>query len=128
MRALSFLAALGGLVAIPMIALVALAAPTPGLAGTWDAHSQIVKVSDGGVATAGHAAHEDTHDGSCHPDPSCSPAAILMTRPLFGAHGFRAVRQPLAKTATGGRNAVVDLPPPRAWALPRPNILNDTQT
>ena len=128
MRALSFLAALGGLVAIPMIALVALAAPTPGLAGTWDVHSQIVEVSDGDVATAEHAALEDTHNGSCHPDPSCSPAAILVPRPISGAQGFRAVRQPLAKTATGGRNAVVDLPPPRAWALPRPNILNDTQT
>lgn len=114
MRALSFLAALGGLVAILMIALVALAAPTPGLAGTWDAHSQIVEVSDGDVATAGHAAHEDTLDRSCHPDPTCSPAAFLMTRPIFGAQGFRAVRQPLTKTAIGGRNAPVDLPPPRA--------------
>ncbi|RBI72275.1 hypothetical protein DQW77_10960 [Roseovarius sp. TE539] len=128
MRALSFLAALGGLVSILMIALVALAAPTPGLADTWDAHSDLVEVTDGDVATAEHAAHEDMHDGSCHPDPSCSPAAILMTRPIFGAHGFRAVRQPLAKTATAGRNAPVDLPPPRARALPRPNILNDTQT
>ncbi|MCE8008305.1 MULTISPECIES: hypothetical protein [Paracoccaceae] len=126
MRVLSFFSARGGLVAVLMMVLAILAAPTSGLAGTPDAHSEIV--ADGDVANAGHAAHEDTLDRSCHPDPSCSPAAILMTRPLFGAHGFRAVRQPLAKTAIGGRNAPVDLPPPRAWALSRQHSLKDTQT
>lgn len=128
MRVLSFFSGRGGLVAVLMMVLAILAAPTSGLAGTPDAHSEIVVVADGDVANAGHAAHEDTLDRTCHPDPTCSPAAILMTRPIFGAQGFRSVRQPLAKTEIGGRNAPVDLPPPRVWAMSRPNTLKNPQT
>ncbi|WP_158547812.1 hypothetical protein [Rhodosalinus sediminis] len=122
------LAARVGLAAMLMIALAVFATPTSGLAGTPDAHSEIVVVANSDVANAGHAAHEDTPDRSCHPDPTCSPAAILVTRPIFGAQGFRAVRQPLAKTAIGGKNAPVDLPPPRVWDMSQPNTLKYPQT
>ena len=128
MRVLSVFFARQVLVAVLMMALAILAAPSPGLAGTPDAHSAIGVGVDGAGVSAGHAAHEDTRDRSCHPDPTCSPAAILMTRPIFGAQGFRAVRQPLAKTAIGGKNAPVDLPPPRVWDMSQPNTPKYPQT
>lgn len=128
MRVLSFLAERGGLVAMLMIALAVLAVPTPGLADTPDAHSESAVVADNHRAPAGHAAHEGEVNRSCHPDPTCSPAAILMTRPIFGAQGFPAARQALAKTTIRGRNAPVDLPPPRPCAVSRPNSPSDTQT
>ena len=56
MRVLSFLAERGGLVAMLMIALAVLAAPTPGLADTPDAHSESAVVADNHGAPAGHAA------------------------------------------------------------------------
>ncbi|KAA0909729.1 hypothetical protein FLO80_20200 [Aquicoccus porphyridii] len=128
MRVLSFFVARGGLVAMLMIALAVLAAPAPGLACTLDAHSEIVVVADNHGVIAGHAAHDGAVNRSCHPDPTCSPAAILMTRPIFEAQGFQAARQRLAGTTIRGRNAPVDLPPPRTRAVSRPNSLNDTQT
>jgi len=127
MRVLSVLAARGGLAAMLMIALVVLAAPTPAFADARDSHPEIAVVADNHGAIAGHAAHDGAVDRSCHPDPTCSPAAILMTRSIFGAQGFQVARQPLAKTTTRGRNGSVDLPPPRFWAVSRPNSLNDIQ-
>lgn len=117
MRVPSFLGARGGLVAMLMMALALLAVPTPGLADTPDAHSGIAVGADNDGASDGHAADDDTLDRSCHPDPTCSPAAILVTRTIFAAQGFRAARQPPAKTTINGRNAPVDLPPPRPWAV-----------
>jgi hypothetical protein len=128
MRVLSVFFARQELVAGLMMALAILAAPSPGLAGTPDAHSAIAVGVDGAGVSAGHAAPEDTLDRSCHPDPTCSSTAILMARPIFGARGFRAARHPFAKTATRGRTAPVDLPPPRPWAVSQPNPLNDLQT
>jgi len=128
MRVLSFLAARGGLVTMLMIALAILIGPAPGLADMTDAHWDIAAVSDDHGTGVGHAGHDDAVDRSCHPDPTCSPAAILMTRPIFGAQGSPAARQPLANTTIRGRNAPVDLPPPRTWAMSRPNILNDIKT
>jgi hypothetical protein len=128
MRVLSFLAARGGLLATLMMALAVLATPTQGLADAPDAHPEIAVGADSHGASAGHAAHDDTLDRSCHPDPTCSPAAILMTRPIFKAQGFSSARQLLAGTTRRGRIATVDLPPPRPWAVSRPNSLNDTQT
>lgn len=128
MRVLSFLDAHRGLVAALMIALAVLAAPAPGYADTADVHSDIAAASDDHNAVGGHAAQDGAGNRSCHPDPSCSPAAILMTRPISGAQGFRTVRQSLAKTTIRGRNAPVHLPPPRTRAVPRPHSLNDTRT
>lgn len=114
MRSTSFFVVIRGLLAMLMIALAILAAPTPGLAGTPDARSAVAMAADGDFARASHPAHEKTHGRSCHPDPSCAPAAILTTGPVFGAQGVRAARQPFAKTSVRRRNAPVDLPPPRA--------------
>lgn len=118
----------GGLVVMLMIALTGLAAPSPGFADTPDAHSESAVVADGHGVIAGKSAQDGAFDRSCHPDPTCSPVAILMIRPMFGAQGFQAARQPLAGRAIRGRTAPVDLPPPRTWALARPNSLNDIQT
>jgi len=128
MRVPSFSPARGCLVAVLMIALAVFAAPTPGVADTPDAHSEIAVVADSHGASGGHAARDDTLDRTCHPDPTCSPAAILFIRPSFGASGYQAARRPLAKATIRGRNAPVDLPPPRTRAVSRPNSLNDTQT
>jgi hypothetical protein len=119
MRVLSFFSARDGLFAMLMIALAVLAAPAPGLADAPDAHSEIALVADSFGVMARKAVHDDTLDRSCHPDPTCSPAAILMTRPSFGARGYQAARRPLAKTTIRGRHAPVDLPPPRPCAVPR---------
>lgn len=113
MRVLSFLAARGGLVALLMIALAVLAAPPPGFADTADAHSDVAAVLDNHDVMGEHAAQDDAGDRYCHPDPTCSPAAILMTWPIFEAQGFQVARQPFAGTTIRGRNAPVDLPPPR---------------
>ncbi len=100
-----------------MMALAILAAPTPGLVDTPDAHSEIAAAADSPGVSAGHAAHDDTLDRACHPDFDCSPFAILLNRPTFGAQDFPAARQPLARTTIRGRNAPVDLPPPRTGAV-----------
>lgn len=128
MRVVSFLAARRGLVAMLMIALVVFAAPTRGLADAPGDHSEIAVVVDNHGTSAGHAARDDTLDSSCHPDPTCSPVAILIARPPFGAAGYQVARQTLAKTRIRGRNAPVDLPPPRVRALLQSNRPNDFQT
>lgn len=121
MGVLTFLAARREFFAVLLMALAVLAAPTRSFAEASHAHSEITLGADSDGASAGDAAHDDTHDRSCHPDPSCSPAAILMTKPIFGTHGFRVGRQPHAETTIRGRNAPVDLPPPRRWAISRPD-------
>ncbi|SEP21270.1 hypothetical protein SAMN04490248_13914 [Salinihabitans flavidus] len=128
MRVLSVLAARGGLAAMLMIALAVLAATTPAFADAHDSHPEIAVVADNHGAIAGHAAHDGAVDRSCHPDPTCSPAAILIARPPFGAAGYQVARQTLAKTRIRGRNAPVDLPPPRVRALLQSNRPNDFQT
>jgi hypothetical protein len=128
MQPLSVFGVRGGVFMMLMIALAVLAAPTLGIADMPDAHAEGAVVADSHGVIAGKAAHDDAVGRSCHPDPTCSPVAILMTRPIFVAQDFSAAGQPLAKTTLSGRNAPVDLPPPRRWAVPRSNNLNDTQT
>ena len=128
MWVLSLFGARGGVVAMLMITLAVLTGPKPGLAGTPDVRSDIAVVWDDHGAGPGHTSEHDAVDRSCHPDPTCSPAAILMTRPIYGAQGLQATRQPLAGKTIRGRNAPVDLPPPRTRAVSRPNSLNYTQT
>jgi len=128
MQVRSFLGARGCFVAMFMIALAVLANPAPGPADTPDARFDIAVVWDNHSAGARHAAHDGAVDRSCHPDPTCSPAAILMTRPIFEAQGFQATRHPIAETTIRGRNAPVDLPPPRPWAVSRPYTPKYPQT
>lgn len=128
MRVLSCLAARGGLFAMLMIVLAVLAAPTPGFADTLGARSGIAAASEDHDVVGWHPAHGGAADRSCHPDPTCSPAAIVVPLPILEAQGFEAARQPFAGTAIRGRAAPVDLPPPRTRTLSRPDFPNDTRT
>lgn len=128
MRVLSFLAVHRALVAILMFALVLLFGPAPGLADTPDAHSESAVVAESHDASALRAAHDDTFDRSCHPDPTCSQAAILMNPPISTAQFSTAARQPLAAMTGTGRSGRVDPPSPRTRSVPRSNNLNETQT
>lgn len=119
MQVLVFLATRAGLVALLMI--VVLVTPAPGLGDTPDTHSISDVVADSHSVSAEHTAHDDLPDRSCHPDPTCSPVAILMNRPISRANLFNAVRQQFVAMTESGRSGRVDPPPPRTRSGPQPN-------
>ncbi|GGD28882.1 hypothetical protein GCM10011358_11230 [Sinisalibacter lacisalsi] len=124
----SFMGVLGDVCAVLVIGLAGLTMLAPGFAAPLDARSETIAAAEGSRASVQDAEHDGGFDWSCHPGLDCSPAAILLWGPVSRTHVLVGKRGSLEIIAAGGRDAVVELPPPRTGAVPRSVILRHTQT